>query len=239
MKTSQQLKAELAQAEALEKKEQTEAFLKPFRDELAGRYFAYRYRGRAPAFVTGYVSYGKTVKLNSDGDRAVMGVSRVWVCTGTYHHAQVKEIKRESQEVYMQCSGDHTRTHRREITVEEFNQAWDAPAALVEALVDKWCRTEGTRVEHQPDISFGAKESGLPLDIPYLEMQPGWVRFFPKDFMLHGERYLLTPNSRVAVLAKLDEEENRDSRCSHLYEACDMAYVERKRETIAEIRRRL
>lgn len=70
-------------------------------------------------------------------------------------------------------------------------------------------------------------------------MEPYESSYLARPFLLDNYVYLLTPNSVQQARAQIAEEEARDARCSGLYEACDMAYVERKRETLASLRRKL
>jgi hypothetical protein len=122
-----------------------------------------------------------------------------------------------------------------------FIKLWDIVGSVGVAIIDEanpnmplLDKYTNTSISLMDELRGDEKEAVL--DIPYLQLA-GWeTSVLPAAFQLHGNRYILTPQSKRLGLQKLDEEFTSLYRGSHLFEACDMGYVNSRRNTINKLR---
>lgn len=79
----------------------------------------------------------------------------------------------------------------------------------------------------------------FPLDVPHVVLEYSEANIVTGPFLVSNTVYLISPNSLSFARAKIAKDEATDRRCASLYEACDYAYVNRKRASIASLRQKL
>ena len=91
----------------------------------------------------------------------------------------------------------------------------------------------------EDEDKLGESEAELGVDLPCLELDAGDAYILPRRYFLSGRRYVLSGGSIAAGLKKLDDEERWLRQGSHLYEACDMGYVNTRTRQILDLRQML
>jgi hypothetical protein len=128
-----------------------------------------------------------------------------------------------------------------QITDEVFERMWLYPLQMSKAFItnfseglERMQREPPSQIERLPD-----DESGIKLDVPYMQLDAGEIHMLPRAFQLPGDRYLLSPISVALGLCYLEQEDRNLHRGSDLFQECDMRYVHMQEERIAKLRKML
>lgn len=240
--SSIELKRKLDEALVREREEAEAKVIKEFKDALEGKYFFLRWHWRdgQSVAVARYTAFkparpdGSNFRVTYDSATATVSIS---TSKKTRHCFEPVGVRRDYHTQSMASYlSDVTRHHVKEISKEHYQQFWETPRILAEAQMNLW----QVQVEAPPlEVSYEEPVESAKIDVPFVTLdaqEKSIVHGSP--FILPGGLHLLSPNAKAFVRAKIREEEAIEARCSHLYEACDMRYVEMKRQTIAGLRRK-
>lgn len=237
MKSIKELEGELAAAKAAQLVTKKEELVKPFVDQIAGRCFLYRDPSKR-CNITGFVKYGKTVKFDTNehqGDHVDIDEDRVYAQSvpGFWYVGNVVQAKKETG-VCHKYLHDTIKWHTKEVSLAAFMAAWESVGVLASSMQTRWAAAHDV-----PELVVYSEPKKGELDAPFITLEPGEGWLVGEPVFRIGNQYLITPNSVRFALDKLDENEAIEARCSHLYEACDMAYVTRKRACMDSLRAKL
>jgi len=232
MDTITQLEQQLAKAKAKAVVDQKAELLTAIKEAVGGKCYAFTFKGRSPAFCIGFKRFMNNAKIYgwSEATPSVeITVQSILVETGTYKEANSRMIKREISVQRFTSVYNATTGTGREIGLREFNDAWAIPDTISQVLAKDWAKRIGVTQELE------SNENVPKLDIPYIEVTPPESNFLRRPFLLEGYLYLVTPESIRFAIEVINESEGRDSRCSHLFEACDSQYLTGKRQVISSL----
>jgi hypothetical protein len=218
---------------------------------LNGRAFFFQYgiggtrKKKEPAKVCGFVHYGKA----SHSRRSLHGEESSDELWANLPKRVVYAIALEGQFEYEGCKvqsrvinhddvrdfHEETKNNLYEVTKEIFEAEYLVPANLSKMIAERW-----TKNLNAPGLNYRMEKGEGDLDLPFITLEglEGSIVGEPV-FRIDSDRLLVSPNSREWVKNKILEEQETDRRCRHLYEACDMSYVERKEEAMRSLRIKL
>ena len=230
MNNLQQLKEQLRQAEIASAKAESDALLTEFRDALDGKCFLmqWHYRGGQAVAVARYSNFKirqhtapESICVEYHSEQATINISDSKKTRHVFEPAGIQRIT--NQYNIGTLLFDVTRNHVKEIPLNAFKTLWDEPSVLAMAHFDRWCRTLELSwkepVTETPDSAFAVDVEFVTLSGSEISVCHG------SPFLLPGYRHLVTPSAKAFVASRIREERERESRCSHLYEACDESYV--------------
>lgn len=241
MKTSNELAKELAAAKNRELTEAKQQIVSSFQSEIAGRSFVWRFVGRNNQRAIGYIQYGRKVILDT------------WFCENDQVKVKIEQRtvialllpskKNSFEETSLKCDRrDETHEHiektklnlGHEVSNDAFNSVWNSVHSITGAALSLW-----SDLANLPLTSPNDEEKISILDFPHLVLPHDEASIVSGSFLVSDTIYLLTQNSIRFALEKIYEAERIDSRCARLYEACDLAYVTRRRASLASLKEKL
>jgi hypothetical protein len=240
----QSLTAKLAVAKRAAVQSANDAMLNEFRTKLCGHAFAWRHVGRANARSVGFTLYGRKAELDTWSQPEEMKVKY----SSRSVSVSIDPSKRAFEPARISCgsredTGDSVARllseTLHEIDPATFETLWVDAKGLTGNLLGTFAALAGTELTTAAPYRSPNAEELPALDCPHLVLPHDEANLVSGPFLVCDTIYLLTPNSRAYAARKLAEGESADARCSHLYETCDMAYVTRKRASIASLRARL
>lgn len=232
------LKKELAEAEKAESLSKSEKELADAKATLEGR--AYLFNHDQGSWINArIVLYEKVTRDKHSGRMEVSSRSLSAVKYATPKGAY--EIHRDKDR-YAQSFDSTCQLllyNKGEIPKADFLRMWKAADGLGDCFM-RWLTADfkSPRVDLQDgDMDLRTDEQeALDIDVKYVTLDPCDANMLPQRFQLAGRRYILTPASIKAGLRRLHSEDDRLARGSHLYEACDMRYVEATYAQISRLR---
>ena len=227
-----ELKAKLAKAEEQEKNDSLAKLLKYHTEHHTGKAFVLIHSNKAWKSVI-FTRYYK-FKLTGFGD---IEYSYKAIQITTYGN-----IAKGYSEPKIALTHRSDRLHpgmtfpEEQVDMKVFNQVWKHADVTINAAYEKYSELSERKAKIEEWCEEPDPES-IAVDTKYIQLESPDTLFFPKSpFLLPGHRYLITPNSVADAKAKLRAEEEHLDGGSHLYEACDMNYVNGKYERISRIR---
>ncbi len=126
----------------------------------------------------------------------------------------------------------HSLIQATEIPIESFKQA----KALAQVRAESF-RTIIDSLHTNPpptidSINDDYEPSEFEFDFPHVLLDSSDLTLVPKDFVLPSNVYILSKKSIAAAIRSLRKEQQFLDRGSHLYQACDMPYVNARTERI-------
>jgi len=241
MNKVQELKEQLAKAEAEEKASQQVRELAEATAALENRVYWQNSGIRGDVHIH-LKRYGKVTRDKFSGSLQVTGQS-ISVQLRKNRGFTITRLKDE----YPQCFRTVMELllySRGELPLPVFNELWRKTACTGESFFDKLktrleAETQATIRTTDPereDLLSDDDEAAGPPDLLFVQLEAHQANMLPHRFQLPGYRYVLTPGSVEAGMAALNREEEALRRCDHLYEACDMGYVNRKDQDIVALR---
>ena len=232
----QELEQRLAAAKQKKTDEQRDAFLAPFL-AVAGKCFLFRDPSKR-CNIVGFVKYGKKVEfkqLEGRGQYAQLSEDRVFAQSvpAYWYVGNIVQAKKDTSAAHTSIH-DMTRWHIKEVPEAVFKAAWDSAGAIAQMMMGKWESDTDT-----PTLPDTASVPSGDLDVPHIILEGMEPSIVGQSCFLIGSRFMVTPNSRALVAARIAEEQALDARCSHLYEACDMTYINNKRAATAAVQCKL
>lgn len=121
-------------------------------------------------------------------------------------------------------------TRFTEISLDEFEKYWNYVGEKARISIEVFFS------ENVPVVVEYEKERNAELDLPYWSIPINLLHYVEGSIFYVGKNRLLkSPKSKEYVLSVIEDYQERDNRCAHLYGECDRRYVENTRKNLSDL----